>query len=180
MVEAADAKNFHPRLTNLGTCDFGVALALPEIPATELIGVDKRREPKVHESLLERLSNILQRTDVSYLCVKFPYLTCARVRFLKFALTSVLNNTDYPTYRSSTLQLTTKPPRKSGLRDGLTLKCPDIFDVTCKSCISPLVQGLRTHECIILWLPFTTASQLIDLRERQIHRGSKLALKSRR
>lgn len=97
MVEAADAKNFHPRLTNLGTCDFGVALALPEIPATELIGVDKRREPKVHESLLERLSNILQRTDVSYLCVKFPYLTCTRVRFFKIALTSVLNNTDYPT-----------------------------------------------------------------------------------
>lgn len=97
MVEVADAKNFHPRLTNLGTCDFGVALALPEIPATELIGVDERRNPKAHESLLERLRKILQRTDVSYLYVKFPYLTCTCVRFLKFALTCVLKNTDYRT-----------------------------------------------------------------------------------
>ena len=83
---------------------------------------------------------------------------CTNVRFKKHRLS----------YRSSTLQLTSKPPRKSGLRDSLTLKCSDIFDVTCKSCISFLAQGPCTHVCILL----CSSSTLLHLTA---HRPSRKA-----
>ena len=73
MAEVADGRTFHPRLTNLGTCEFGFALALPRFSEAVVEDVEPPREPKIAAPLLDRLTKILQNTNVAYLCVlRFP------------------------------------------------------------------------------------------------------------
>ena len=69
MADVANARTFHPRLTNLGTCEFGFALALPRFSEAAVEDVQPPSEPKTSEPLLERLAKILQQTNVAYLCV---------------------------------------------------------------------------------------------------------------
>ena len=59
----------HPRLTNLGTCEFSAALSLPRIPPPALDALEDVGAVKAAKPLVERLARILAKTDVSYLCV---------------------------------------------------------------------------------------------------------------
>jgi hypothetical protein len=67
MAEVADGRTFHPRLTNLGTCEFGFALALPRFSEAVVEDVEPPSEPKIAAPLLDRLTKILQNTNVAYL-----------------------------------------------------------------------------------------------------------------
>ena len=69
MAEVADGRTFHPRMTHLGTCEFGFALALPRFSEAVVEDVEPPREPKIAAPLLDRLTKILQNTNVAYLCV---------------------------------------------------------------------------------------------------------------
>ena len=46
MAEVADGRTFHPRLTNLGTCEFGFALALPRFSEAVVEDVEPRASPR--------------------------------------------------------------------------------------------------------------------------------------
>mgnify|MGYP006133662141 CR=1 FL=1 len=69
MADVTDGRSFHPRLTNLGTCEFTFALSLPRFHEPAVEDVQAPREPAITNPLLDRLAKILQNTSVAYLCV---------------------------------------------------------------------------------------------------------------
>lgn len=69
-MESAEGRLINPRLSNLICADAGASLPLPRIPVVPLDDEPKPREPKLLDRLLERLGEVLEQTDVSYLCVR--------------------------------------------------------------------------------------------------------------
>lgn len=67
MTEFGKSRVFQPRITNVGSGDFSAALPLPRIPVAPLDDEDQPRAPNATDQLLERLSVLLDQTDVSYL-----------------------------------------------------------------------------------------------------------------
>ena len=133
MAEVADGRTFHPRLTNLGTCEFGFALALPRFSEAVVEDVEPPSEPKIAAPLLDRLTKILQNTNVAYLGVSRSPPRLRKTRLSPDpararSLTSVFKILF--SRRSSTLRLPSTPPTGRALRDALAKRAPDLFHVT--------------------------------------------------
>ena len=142
MADVADERSFHPRLTNLGTCEFTFALSLPRFAEPAVEDVQAAREPEITNPLLDRLAEILGQTSVAYLCVlhfihtprysptktQIRYANNRRPQGSKSHRSLPLTFTSLR--RSSTLPLAKRPPQGSALRDALIKRSPDVFHVT--------------------------------------------------
>ena len=74
MADVADERSFHPRLTNLGTCEFTFALSLPRFAEPAVEDVQAAREPALTNPLRDSSAEILAQTSAPY---------CSRLHFIQ-------------------------------------------------------------------------------------------------